>query len=229
MMLNQFIWGLQPELARFVRLRYTKSIVQVVSLAETTELVVKASWRPKGKVNNETNQLRGPNQSNRGQGCWNNQTSRGRGRSSGSRGTCWNRERNGGGRGCSFSGYDPLARYKCGVHGHLAHDCLSTSNVSMSGGNSGPTRGSSSRSGQSGPRRGRGRGRHVRFGGMNVLYDSEGYEYLVGDYGQICIQLEAWRAQSRRTGFCSLPSVDHLLLRNRVYSAARLLSVGGPV
>ena len=38
MMLNQFIWGLQPELARSVSLQYPKSITQVVPLAETTEL-----------------------------------------------------------------------------------------------------------------------------------------------------------------------------------------------
>ena len=60
----------------------------------------------------------------------------------------------------------------------------------MSGGSSGPTRGSSFKSGQSGPKRGRGRGRQVRFAGMNVLYDAEGYEYPVDDYGQIYIPLE---------------------------------------
>ena len=43
MMLNQFVWGLQNELARFVRLHYPKTIAQAVSLAETTELAVKAS------------------------------------------------------------------------------------------------------------------------------------------------------------------------------------------
>ena len=49
MMLNQFIWGLEPELARSVSLHYPKSIVQVVSLAETTEPAVKASRRPATK------------------------------------------------------------------------------------------------------------------------------------------------------------------------------------
>ena len=38
MMLNQFIWGLQPELARSVSLQYRKSIAQAVSLAETQNL-----------------------------------------------------------------------------------------------------------------------------------------------------------------------------------------------
>ena len=46
MLLNQFVWGLQPELARSVSLHYPKSIAQAVSLAETTELAVKASQRP---------------------------------------------------------------------------------------------------------------------------------------------------------------------------------------
>ena len=48
MLLNQFVWGLQPELARSVSLHYPKSIAQAVSLAETTELAVKASRRPAG-------------------------------------------------------------------------------------------------------------------------------------------------------------------------------------
>ena len=42
LMLNQFIWGLQPELARSISLHYPKSIVSAVSLAETTELAMKA-------------------------------------------------------------------------------------------------------------------------------------------------------------------------------------------
>ena len=46
MMLNQFIWGLQLELARSISLQYPKSIAQAVSLAETTELAVKVSYTP---------------------------------------------------------------------------------------------------------------------------------------------------------------------------------------
>ena len=49
MLLNQFVWGLQLELARSVSLHYPKSIAQAVSLAETTELAVKASRRPAAK------------------------------------------------------------------------------------------------------------------------------------------------------------------------------------
>ena len=37
MLLNQFVRGLQPELARFVSLHYPKSIAQAVSLVETNE------------------------------------------------------------------------------------------------------------------------------------------------------------------------------------------------
>ena len=64
MLLNQFVWGLQPELARSVSLHYPKSIAQAVYLAETSELAVKASRRPAVKG---TSQNKGPNQSNRGQ------------------------------------------------------------------------------------------------------------------------------------------------------------------
>ena len=70
MMLNQFIWGLQPELARSVSLQYPKSIAQAVSLAETTELAVKASRRPAGKISGGGNMPKGPTSSNRGQGRW---------------------------------------------------------------------------------------------------------------------------------------------------------------
>ena len=42
MRLNQFIRGLQLELAHSVSLQYPKSIAQVVSLVETTKLAVKA-------------------------------------------------------------------------------------------------------------------------------------------------------------------------------------------
>ena len=54
MLLIQFIWGLQPELARSVSLHYPKSIAQAGSLAETTELAVKASRRPMTKGSNLT-------------------------------------------------------------------------------------------------------------------------------------------------------------------------------
>ena len=49
LMLNQFVWGLQPDLARSVSLRYPKSISKAVLLAETTELAIKASRSPSWK------------------------------------------------------------------------------------------------------------------------------------------------------------------------------------
>ena len=169
-MLNQFIWGLQPELVCSVSLQYPKSIAQVVSLTETTKLAVKASQRPARKVSGGGTMPKGPTNSNRGQGRWRGSIGRGWGRSDG-RGGSWNRGRSSsGGRGrSSASGFDPLACYRCGVHGHLARDCPSTSSPLMSGGSAGPTRGNSSKSGRSGPSRGRGRGRHVHFDDMNVL------------------------------------------------------------
>ena len=78
LMLNQFIWGLQPDLARSVSLHYPTSIAKAVSLAETTELAVKASRRPNWKSSTAGNQARGPSQSNRGRGQW-----RGRGEARG--------------------------------------------------------------------------------------------------------------------------------------------------
>ena len=64
MMLNQFIWGLQPEPGPYVSLHYPKSIVQVVSLGKTTELVVKSSRRPMGRTKTRDNQSRVPSQLN---------------------------------------------------------------------------------------------------------------------------------------------------------------------
>ena len=51
-----------------------------------------------------------------------------------------------------------------------------------------PSRGGFSKSGQKGPR-GRGRGRTVRFGGLNVLYDEAGNEYPVDDASQLYVPL----------------------------------------
>ena len=69
-MLNLFIWGLQPDLARSVSLHYPQSIAKAVSLAETTELAIKASRRPGWKSSTAGDQTRGQNQKKRGQGQW---------------------------------------------------------------------------------------------------------------------------------------------------------------
>ena len=53
--------------------------------------------------------------------------------------------------------------------------------------------GHSTQSGQKGPR-GRGRGRQVRFGGLNVLYDEDGNAFPVDDAGQLYVPLEYGQA-----------------------------------
>ena len=186
MLLNQFVWGLQPELARSVSLHYPKSIAQAVSLAETTELAVKASRRPAGKGQQSG---RAPNTQNRGRGQW-----RGRGRGGfrgGSSMGSGGRKAIGGGRGRGGRGnalmnsvnYDPLACYRCGVRGHLARNCPQSGNVQSQGSsNASSSRGRFPQSGHKGPR-GRGRGRPVQFSGMNVLYDEAGNEYPIYDAG----------------------------------------------
>ena len=69
LIINQFIWGLQLELARSVSLHYPKSIAQAISLAETTELAVKPSRRPGWKSSaTGGNQAKAQGQSNRGRG-----------------------------------------------------------------------------------------------------------------------------------------------------------------
>ena len=185
MLLNQFVWGLQPELARSVSLHYPKSIAQAVSLAETTELAVKASRRPAGKGQQFG---RSPNTQNRGRGQWRGQGRGGfrGGRSMGSSGrTSGGGQRGRGGRAGGSSGsvnFDPLACYRCGVRGHLARDCPQSAQ-SQGSGMVGPSRGKSSQSVQRGTR-GRGRGgRQGRFSGLSVLYDDEGNQYPVDDAG----------------------------------------------
>ena len=147
-LLNQFVWGIQPELARSVSLHYPQSIAQAVSLAETTELAVKASRRPTIKG---VSQNKGPNQSNRGRGFSHGGMGRGRRQGGGRMGNPSGRGRGLGGRrgGRTGSGnFDPLACYRCGVRGHLARDYPSTGTQSLtsSGGSTGPARGSSFKS-----------------------------------------------------------------------------------
>ena len=147
-MLNLFIWGLQPDLARSVSLHYPQSIAKAISLAEITELAIKASRRPGWKSSTVGDQTRGQNQKKRGQGQW---RGRGWGRS-GYRGKGNNssmgsargnsRGRGGVGRGQSYSvNYDPLACFQCGVRGHLARDCPQRRAQSQGSGNAGPSRG----------------------------------------------------------------------------------------
>ena len=99
-------------------------------------------------------------------------------------------QRGRGGRAGGSSGsvnFDPMACYRCGVRGHLARDCPQTGkNQSRGSGNAVPSRGAFSKSGHKGPR---GRGRSVRFGGLNVLYDEAGNEYPVDDAGQLYVPL----------------------------------------
>ena len=192
LMLNQFIWGLQPDLARSVSLHYPNTIAKAVTLAETTELAAKASRRPGTRTNTSNNPAKGPNQQNRGQGQWRwrggNRGGR-RGGSSGGSARGNTRGRGGYGRGRSYSAnFDPLACFRCGVRGHLARDCPQAA-PSQGSVNAGPSRGTFSRSGQPGPKN-RGRGRRVRFGGLNVLYDEDGTAYPVDDAGQLYVPLD---------------------------------------
>ena len=84
-----------------------------------------------------------------------------------------------------------MACYRCGVRGHLARDCPQTGTKQTQGcGNAGPSRRILTQSGQKGPQRGRGRGRQVRFGALNVLYDGDGNEYPVDDAGQLYVPLD---------------------------------------
>ena len=191
LMLNQFIWGLQPDLARSVSLHYPNTIAKAVSLAETTELAAKASRRPGTKINSGGNSAKGPNQQNRGQGQWRwRGGNRGGRRGGSSMGSARGNTRGRGGRGRSYSvNYDPLACHRCGVRGHFARDCPQKLVPSQGSGNTGPSKGTFSQSGQKGPR-GRGRGRQVRFGGLNVLYDEDGNTYPVDDAGQLYVPLD---------------------------------------
>ena len=97
-----------------------------------------------------------------------------------------------GGRAGGSSGsvnFDPLACYRCRVRGHVARDCPQAVQ-SQGSGNVVPSRGGFSKSGHKGPQRGRGRGRQVRFSGLNVLYDDEGNSYPIDEAGQLYVPLD---------------------------------------
>ena len=193
LIMNQFIWGLQPELARSVSLHYPKSIANAVSLAETTELAIKASRRPSWKASttgNSQTRAQGQTGQGRGRGFF-----RGRGGNVGrrGRGNFWfpgrGRGRNFGGRtgqrsvGRFQAQYDPQACYVCGVRGHLARDC--PQNTTASRGCRTSNAGQQSGFVHRGTAGNRSRGRRTRFSGLNVVYDAEGNEYPVDDTGTL--------------------------------------------
>ena len=74
------------------------------------------------------------------------------------------------------------------VRAHLARDYPQAGAASLGSGNAGPSQKKFSQSGHKGPR-GRGRGRSIRFGGLNVLYGEAGNEYPVDDAGQLYVPL----------------------------------------
>ena len=167
-------------------------------MAETTELAVKASRRPNWKSSTIGNPTKGPNQQNRGQGQGRGLSgSRGGYRGGSSVGSSGSTRGNSGGRrgsggrggGRGYAQCDPLACYRCGVRGHLARDCPQAGATSQGSGNAGPSQRKFSQSGQKGPK-GRGRGRQIRFGGLNVLYDDEGNSYPIDDAGQLYVPLD---------------------------------------
>ena len=153
---------------------------------------MKASRRPAGKSQHSG---RAPNTQNRGRGQW---RGRGRGgfrggRSMGSSGRtfgggqCGRGSRSGGSSGSV--NFDPLPCYRCGMHGHVVYDCPQVAQ-SQGSGNLVPSRGGFSKSGHKGSQRGRGRGRQVRFSGLNVLYDNEDNSYPIAESGQLYVPLD---------------------------------------
>ena len=103
--------------------------------------------------------------------------------------------------------------YSCGQHGHYAGQCPKTagSSASNSTGQSVNQRINQAQRhrGSSGARGGRGGncqgGRRIRFSGLNVLYDIEGYEYQVDDDGT-----SSWKRKKT-----TLPHCRRIFIKNR--------------
>ena len=183
MLFNMFIWGLQPQLAQAVSLKYTTRIAQAIGHAETIELAIKASQRP--FVQKSGSQVQG-NVANRGGG---NFWSRGRsGSRGGGRGGVVMPQIARGGKAPNFArggargraggrgGGRGVTCFNCGQIGHYAASCPRRSNNGAIGG----------RQNWSGGRRGRGRN-GTRFAGLNAVWDANGNEYYVDNEGQIVI------------------------------------------
>ena len=196
MMLNQFIWGLQPELARSVSLQYPKSIAQAVSLAETTELAVKASRRPVGRSGSGgTSSNKGPMNQNPGRGHGEEVVDAVVDIEAAATLVDHNVENQMGDADPVdvVVGMEILTPWRVLGAGCVAIWPVTVPNRRAS--QEGSSENSSSKrtsfkSGQRGPQRGRGRSRQVRFGGLNVLYDEDGNSYPVDDAGQLYIPLE---------------------------------------
>ena len=174
MLLNMFIWGLQPQLAQAVSMKYPQSISQAIGYAETIELAIRTSQRPSGSGGSSGSGQSGNNQDGRGGfpqrgggrgGRWQ------RGVRGGIRGgfrgigrgvsTSRNRRRDGGQTWTSTStGNTGIGNtsvcYTCGAPGHLSRNC--PKNVSSKGGRNTKTQ-------------------KVKFAGMQTVWDEHGNEY----------------------------------------------------
>ena len=84
--------------------------------------------------------------------------------------------------------FDLQACYGCKNQGHLACDCTQAGN--MTGGTSSYVA-STQPSMQRGTRHGRGNTQRVRFNGLNVVYNKEGYDYPINDERRIYVPLDS--------------------------------------
>ena len=202
--INVYIWGLQPHLATVVALKYPSTIAQAVRHAEAAELAIRASQRlgtgagsgiqgaRSAGVSNGRKGSRGKphniyQDKNRGR---NQQRRRGRGNFQNKSGaqSGWNQNRQ-------------IICHRCGKPGKIASKCTIPQEMSDRNGVTVNSAGSvnqrtnqgawiGQRSNQNQWRAGgnnRRGAKQIRFSSLNVVYDSQGNEYPVDDYGKLVI------------------------------------------
>ena len=202
--MNVYIWGLQPHLAMVVALKYPSTIAQAVRHAEAAELAIRASQRPGTGAGSGIQGARSAGVSSGRRGSrgkpHNIYQDKNRGRKQ-QRGRGRRNFQNKSGAQSGWNQNRQIICHRCGKPGKFASKCTVPREISDRNGgtvnsagsvnqrtNQGAWIGQRSNQNQWGADGNNRRGaKRIRFSSLNVVYDSQGNEYPVDDYGKLVI------------------------------------------